>query len=110
MFRSRTFHRVASIASVFVLTWTVADLSNYDLCALDQEGFPSPAEQSPQDQLPTGSEDIHFDDCFCCSHCVRLSMSFSLPQVSRIQQFDVVDLWDAPSVDPREFYHPPKLT
>ena len=98
MLRSRTFHRVASIAAVVILAWTAADLSNSSLCALDQEGFPSPVEQSSQDQLPFGSEAIHFDDCFCCSHCVRPSVFFFLTQATQIQPFDFVVRWDAPSV------------
>ena len=108
MFRSTTFHQIASVAAAVILAWTAADLGR--ICPLDEEGFPSPVEQSSQDQLPTGSEDVHFDDCFCCSHCVRPSVSFSLIQGTQIQPFDFAVRWDAPSVTPRDFFHPPKLT
>jgi hypothetical protein len=62
---------------MFILAWTAADISNAEICALDQEAFPSPAQKSSQTQLPAGSDqDVHFDDCFCCSHCVEPGFVF----------------------------------
>ena len=104
---------LVQVIAIAILVWTAADLTNVSLCALDHEGTQSgPVTTSAtrcdgaETQFPPAAPQ-HFDDCFCCSHCVEL-------QVLVPETFEApADLQRSPSVlaSPRIFgsplYHPP---
>jgi len=87
---SERFRTVMRVAVVILLTWTSVDLSadlrGLEFCALDQERSYEALTtiSGPWVEGPSGTSDIpvnpetHFDDCFCCSHCVK-PMSIHVP-------------------------------
>ena len=105
---SVVFRRVAWTASVILLVWTAADLSNYRICALDQEGFPgSPAEHEP---LWPAGDGVHVDDCFCCSHCVEPGFRFDVDESFEIVGAPQAFVTSRPHADPPSLDHPPQRT
>jgi hypothetical protein len=77
---------LARVVAIVFLTWTAVDLTNANLCALDQEGAqPRHActTVAPHfcDVQPS-SAPVHIDDCFCCSHCVNAVALVSLSEAA----------------------------
>ncbi|MGE4055804.1 MAG: hypothetical protein AB7F99_13480 [Vicinamibacterales bacterium] len=88
---SGSFRKVIRVAAVLLLVWTGVDLSadatGWGLCALDEAREHDVAGAMAAlriDDAADGSGEApnepsaHFDDCFCCSHCVNWT-SASLP-------------------------------
>lgn len=108
--------RSVQAATMFLLLWTAADLTNPSLCALDKEdarqtvpaGPGSTAfHQDSRTDVPSPARP-HIDDCFCCSHCVEVQGLAALG--SELVNREVQSLVP---VTPRLFgsrlYHPPLL-
>jgi hypothetical protein len=97
-----------------LLLWTAADLTNADLCALDNEGSVESTAagdvlRAPdQGRLPGRTRPApHVDDCFCCSRCVEPG-EIAIPAVVHVVRRDVrVVAFRLPRTDPAPVYHPP---
>jgi len=82
------FRAAMRVAVVILLTWTSldlsADLKGLNVCALDQHRLteaPLPRSGVEIDSSTDTSDvpaepDAHFDDCFCCSHCVEPTSAY----------------------------------
>ena len=88
LFKKSALARAVAFA---LLLWTAIDVTNANVCALDQEGaFPQAgrvAVASDPGSVPA-SAPTHSDDCFCCSHCVKVSSLMSLPTAGAFVRLD----------------------
>ena len=111
----RGFRRLFAsiVAAVFLLGFTAYDLGTdvfaFPGCESDLQTGPWTPASPNQSGSGESSSEVHLDDCFCCSHCVRPSVSFFLTEVSNIEQFEFIQRWTLPWVAPGEFFRPPKL-
>lgn len=109
----RLFKRSAlarAVALVF-LTWTVVDLTNSSLCALDQEGSQQACTAVAPHfcDVPPSSAPVHIDDCFCCSHCVNAVALVSLPEAAMFVRLLPPERASALRLSSRRLDRPPQL-
>ena len=112
--RSWRHSRLVKTVIMILLLWTAADLTNTSLCALESEdsrptqvenSAPGLSEATQPRPLP---EPVgHFDDCFCCSHCVEVQPVF--PPAAGLRVAPQRAPMTAPAVRIFGFplYHPP---
>lgn len=104
-----------AVALVFLL-WTAADLSNANLCALDNE------DSLPISAVPVGAgsalhvgttppppepASAHIDDCFCCSHCVNVTTLLPADVATLASRPKTLLDLPAPRIFGSPLYHPP---
>ena len=105
----------SKLAALFILSWTIVDLSNASLCAQDRSDGPMAStalslsigvdSRTSVPQTPVSQ----IDDCFCCSHVVDVATV--QPDARPIQSSLLVPT--PASVKPhlfgRSLFHPPLL-
>lgn len=108
--RLRRLALIRGVAAL-LLTLTAIDLAASQLCELDaipvladlNEGMGADTGRMPQPSSPT-----HFDDCFCCSHCVDVSLMqpalVAMPFISPVLPSPVTH----PLAAARALFHPPR--
>jgi hypothetical protein len=109
--RSRLLKGVVMI----LLLWTAADLTNGNLCALENEdaplGLPSTSvtlvHGGSQNQIPPTQPSQHIDDCFCCSHCVEVQTLLPATVAVPIVRQRTSLVLPAPRIFGSALYHPP---
>ncbi|MEQ1760090.1 MAG: hypothetical protein ABL986_17370 [Vicinamibacterales bacterium] len=110
--RSDTFRRIARVTAWVILSWVAVDLGAPSVCALDQdELFASIASTRVQAAgQDTGTEGAagHVDDCFCCSHCVDVSLLSVATAPPLADARLVLPLALAPLSSAFPPYHPPR--
>lgn len=98
---------------MILLLWTVADLSNSSLCALESEGAGAftAASSAPGGSVVTtkvpSQTPTHIDDCFCCSHCVDVQAPSLLKVAIAVDLERSPVVVAAPSAFASSLYHPP---
>jgi len=101
---------VSVLTVSFLLGFTALDLGldvlAYDSCQADAHG----SSASPENQEAPAPSDVHHDDCFCCSHCIRHSVAFSLSHTDTIEQLSPIRRSHPLLVAPQAMFRPPKLT
>jgi hypothetical protein len=111
--RNRSLYQVCAIV---LLVWTVVDLTNVGLCALDNEnpvGTPAATMtmRAVDDAGVPGSGEPapHIDDCFCCSRCVEASQTVGWDGVDFVTRRVRVCPDRLPMPDHASVYHPPQF-
>ena len=110
--RTARFRRGARLAAWLLLFWVGVDLSNSSICALDQEGSSAQAtstsEESTSAPVPSHATPAHFDDCFCCSHCVDVSRLHGLVELASVNGYLPLPLQTPAAASTRNTDHPPR--
>ncbi len=108
-------HRWHKWAAIFVLLWTVLDLSVPSLCAADNQLPVPPTLSSYASQVLPGNNtdgqrllDTCEDDCFCCSSHVTPAPGFTLLIGSEGTPVMAVAEVRHPQDRPSSIYHPPR--
>lgn len=105
---------MSAVTVSFLLTFTALDLrSDFSVdpsCALDRSADSAASTVPPPAGSGDASSAIHHDDCFCCSHCVRPAVFFTIAQLVTFTPFAHDRPWIAfwPAVD--EPFRPPRLS
>ena len=96
--------------ALVMLAWVAVDLADTGLCALDKRPLAVAASLAALDARanpPLAPVNL-IDDCFCCSHCVDVSVSSALQPFYQLS----VDLPHAVDVRPlssiTQSYRPPR--
>lgn len=106
--------RLTRLVVLTLLFWTAADLTYASLCALDGQalnlvrtGAEPLAQAADQDATPSPAAQPHVDDCFCCSHCVDVSVISPANIVLQVVEQPSILASAAPSTFGSPLYHPP---
>ena len=94
-----------------ILMWTAVDLANASACSLDNEALPGTAHSFLIGAAALGADGsvtpVHIDDCFCCSHCVKVQAIVIPDAVPRATASYQPPPQRSPLVFASVFYHPP---
>ncbi len=112
--RNRRFFRfVSHLVTMLLLAWTAACMVNPELCALDQEGLQFSgglSADATETTTPWPSEDeVHVDDCFCCSHHIEPGFGFRVPEMMQPHEQAVFSPSGRPHAVPASLFRPPQL-
>jgi hypothetical protein len=105
------FRLVSRIVTALLLCWTATCLTNPELCALDQEGLRFASTNADADgtvPLFPAEDEVHVDDCFCCSHHVQPGFVFRVPDAMQPWALAVVSAVDRPQATQVALFRPPK--
>jgi hypothetical protein len=104
---------LARTVAVVLLLWTAIDVTNADLCALDQQAaFPhqeQPTVASQPVNAPVAPIANQADDCFCCSHCVNTGVLPVLLRASASARLDMPEPAAATHVLYQPLDRPPQV-
>lgn len=107
------FRVVSRVVTMLMLAWTAACIANPELCALDQEGLRFSSALSTDARETTSSwpseDEVHVDDCFCCSHHIEPGFVFRVPDMMRPLEQAVFTPSGRPHAVPATLFRPPQL-
>jgi hypothetical protein len=107
--------RLVRLVCLVLLAWTAVDLSASGLCALDREdallACADPTTVGNSESNPNAARPVaHVDDCFCCSHCVNITLLTPVVTLTSDATRRLPTTVTRPRNIARTLYHPPKTS
>jgi len=113
--RGRLFRTASRLVTLVMLSWTGVCIANPELCALETEGWvfdgvDADAAFGPETPLAPADDEIHVDDCFCCSRHVEPEFAFHVTFTAQPLEEAPATASGEPHAVHRALFRPPQAT